>query len=216
MEYDHVKAILYSYPVLGALEEAVSVSVENQAALSFRSARPADEIAEQVASRIFTCRALHAIRILMDDIVASLSEEEQFLLEYKYFRRKKVLREKFSDMKLTCSERNYFRKQAALLKKTASALLLGGWTRERFERETGGLFEKLLTALESGREQALVRHRGQRGIQSSVCSSKTGGFLPRTTKTAIATAATQAMQITAIAAGDSAPPALPAASTDAR
>lgn len=122
MNYGYVKVLLYGYPKLVALAEAVSASVEIQAALSFKSKTGAAETAERIADDIFVCKNLEGVKTALDEVCAALSDEERFFLEYKYFRRRKEL-QKYGAC-AACSERSYFRRQNTLLKKVA-ALLAG-------------------------------------------------------------------------------------------
>lgn len=193
MDNDFVKVILYAYPKMGELEEAVSAAVFNKAALSYKDPRSTGETALDVVKEIRARMAVSSLRALVSSALRSLTEEEQYLLEYKYFRRKRELSERFGGMKLTCSARSYFRKQQALLNKLAAYFRFHGWTEENFLDRTGGLFRRALAAVQSGRERALVRQRKERMLAFQ-SSSGTGGFLPRNTNTAIATAAAQARQ----------------------
>lgn len=187
--------------MLEELEEAVSVSVRNKALLSYRSPFSAEEAAACVAAEVFVRQSVSSLRETLDGIVGGLTEEEKLLLEYKFFRRKQYLPK--GRVSFPFSERSYFRRQDALLNKIAALLLAAGWTERRFEEETGDLFVRLLAAIRSGKEQALVKRRREGGFQSSALSSKEGCRLPRTTRTAMPTAATQATAMTAMAAAES-------------
>lgn len=169
MDYDYVKALLYSYPMLGKMEEAVDCAVSNKALLSYKNFRAAEEIAAGIAEEIRLREALTSLRALLEKILPLLSEEENYLLEYKYFRRKKVLREKFSRFGLRYTERHYFRRQEQLLCKMAILFLLHGWTKERFLEETGDLFTRVLRAIGEGKELAVPFRRccGRVNCQSS-------------------------------------------------
>lgn len=199
-----VKVLLYAYPRLREVSEAVSAGVENKAALSFRSTDSALTVAEKIVGEIMLRKNLDCVADAIEKALEALSEEELYFLEYKYFRRKRVLRERFALFTPACSERNYYRKQAGLVKRVFFLLAAQGWTQTRFFEAFGefGFFMKLYRALENGKECALTRKREKRSIsfQSSSPSSApaTGGFLPRSTKNATATAAAQTMQMTAI------------------
>lgn len=215
--YTYVKVLLYSYPKLEALIDAVSVSVTNKAVLSYKSTLKTETLLEKIEEDILLRQALLELNELMKGILATLSEEENYLLEYKYFRRKKVLLGRYANFSLCCSERNYFRKQQALLRKLGALLLKNGWTDEQFRSSTGTLFSRLFRAVEGGRELSVAGKRrfGRVSLQNSGCSSGTGGFLPRRTSTAMATAATQATQMTTISTADNPPEVLLASPPDA-
>lgn len=204
MDFLFVKVLLYAYPKLRAVAEAVSVGIENKAALSFRSSDSALTVAEKIMGEIVLRENIDCAADAIDKVLDALSEDELYCLEYKYFRRKRVLKERFGSFVPACSERNYYRKQAELLKRVFFLLTVQGWTETRFFEAFGefGFFMKLYRALAGGKERALTQKRARRTInfQNSGCSSpcETGGFLPRSTKNATATAAAQTMQMTAI------------------
>lgn len=200
MEYDYVKVILYAYPHLAALAEAVGIGAENKAYLSFRGGESALALAEKIAEELAVKSRLLALLEDAEVAVGACSREERFLLEYKYFRRKRVLREAYAGMTMACSERHYFRRQAALLRKMASQFCLRGWTEAAFLRAFGSFspFLRALAALSAGREKALVPHRSKREIAFRIQKSEEceAGRLPRRTSTAITTVAAQMRQMT--------------------
>lgn len=199
-----VKVLLYAYPKLREVSEAVSAGVENKAVLSFRNSDSALTVAEKIVEEMILAKNLDCVADAVEKALGALSEEELYFLEYKYFRRKRVLGGRFASFTPACSERNYYRKQAGLVKRIFFLLAAQGWTQTRFFEAFGefDFFMKIYRALEGGRECALTRKRGKRTIsfQSSLPSSApaTGGFLPRSTKNATATAAAHTMQMTAI------------------
>ena len=166
MAYEYAKVLLYAYPHLSALSEAVSVSVENKALLSFRSEESAAACAQRVVGEIAVRVRLDALADDLNAILADCSREELFLLEYKYFRRGRVLRGRFAGCTLPWSERSYFRRQTQLLKRMAFLLGARGWTRAR----CGALFAeyppfaRLHEALLQGRECAVSGKRARRGL----------------------------------------------------
>ena len=166
MKFDYVKVLLYAYPKLRDIIAAVSVGVENKAMLSYKSYDGALEVAERIADEILLKKNLSDAAETLENMLRSLTREEVFFLEYKYFRRKKILREKFGGFVPSCSQRSYFRKQELLLRKVASLLLLHGWTQERFFEAFGNFsfFMRLYRALIKGKERTLCSKREERGI----------------------------------------------------
>lgn len=162
MNYDYVKAVLYAYPSLGEIAAAVKVSAENKALLSYKDPRPTLETAEEIAREIAVKEAVASLCALVEKMTGELSEEENYLLEYKYFRRRRVLQERYADFFLGCTERNYFRKQNRLIAKAAGIFLRCGWTKERFLAETNGLFTRVVEAIGRG-EEGKVRPLRKRG-----------------------------------------------------
>ena len=158
----------------------------------------AERIAEELAVRSRLLRLEKAV----EELLAQCSREELFLLEYRYFRRRRRL-DAFGDYVVPCSERTYFRRQNALLAKAAVRLAALGWTEEAYMQAFSAYppFVRLLRAICDGRESAVTARRERCGLaftgrQNSCCSR--GGFLPRSRMTATATAATQASTMTTI------------------
>lgn len=164
MKNDYVKAVLYAYPALEKIGEAVGTSVENKALLSYKNPRSAEAIAGEIAREIAARDAISELHALVDQLLKSLSEEENYLLEYKYFRRKQAL-DAFRGYALDCSERSYFRKQQLLLEKAADFFGKKGWSRERFLSETNGIFSRVMSAIGGGMEYAVTSKRAKRGIK---------------------------------------------------
>ena len=215
MAYEYVKVILYAYPHLAALADAAGVAAENKALLSFRSRRGTLEEMERVTEELAVRSRLLRVRTAADAFVRSCSEEECFLLEYRYFRRRKKLKG-YAEFVVPWSERTYFRRQSALLKRAASSFAAQGWTKEAYDEAFSSYspFCKLLRAIADGRESAVTARRETCGLafagrQNSCCSR--GGFFPRSKMTATATAATHASTMTTICTAPGA--SLPAGGT---
>ncbi len=171
------KTFLYAYSDLESLAEAAEVAAENKAVLSFRALCSAYDAAETVAEELRTAARLIRLKEELDAALGCLSEEEHFLLEYKYFRRG----EAGADARSMYPSRSYFRRQAALQKRIACLLAARGWTNARFLEEFGKYapFVRLFRALKM-RERAMkagVRERGpalrvprtDRGAETGAC-----------------------------------------------
>ena len=167
MAHEYAKVILYAYPHLSALAEAVGVGAENKALLSFRGTESTLALAERIAEELALKDRLLRLKEAADKALDCCTEEELLLLEYKYFRRRKVLRERFAAVCVSCSERNYFRRQSALLRKIAARLCMRGWTERAFLEAFGAFapFMRAFRALSEGQEGKLVAHRGKRDIR---------------------------------------------------
>ena len=202
MPYEYTKVILYAYPHLRALAEASQTAARNRALLSFRGRLDTLEEAERIADELAVQSRLLRLADAADAFVEGCTKQERFLLEYRYFRRRRVLRA-FGDYIVPCSERTYFRRQNALLAKAAVRLAALGWTEEAYMQAFSAYppFVRLLRAICDGRESAVTARRERCGLaftgrQNSCCSR--GGFLPRSRMTATAMAATQASTMTTI------------------
>lgn len=199
----YVKVLLYAYPKMEDLASAISAGAEVKAALSFRAPGDTFSVAESVANEILRASFLRKTYAELGEIFSRCTNEELYLLEYKYFRRKKVLRERFAECPVNCSERSYYRKQAMLLNKIAAALIMRGmteqWFFERFSEFPS--FVRVYRVIAEGKEKSVVSRRRKSGLtraQKSECSScaeEAGLFLPCSTNRATATAETQSAQI---------------------
>lgn len=201
-DFLYVKVLLYAYPKLSMLEEAISSGAEVKALLSFRAQCDAFTLAEKIADDILMARRLGALREMLDEALEECTEEERFLFEYKYFRRRSELCGRFAEKRsLACSKRNYFRKQNAAFRKMTALLLCRGYTKERFILEFGGFspFRRVYRALKKGRERLLVAKRRRSGLvfaQNSSEPERGAGLLPLRTRATIAINANPAAQIT--------------------
>lgn len=133
MREDYVKAVLYIYPKLAAIAEDYGEHIRNRALGSYR--RTAEREAEYLAEEILRKGAIENLKEKVDGILKKLSGEERFLLEMRYFGRRKQV----SAVGLRPrSERSYYRRQEKLLGKMAALFAAAGLTEEAFFREYGG------------------------------------------------------------------------------
>lgn len=162
---DITKVFLYAYPQLAGLIDAAETETFHGAVLSFADPCGAVRAAEKIAARAKLACSLKCLKSDLDAAVEGTTEEERFLLSYKYFRGGK--RDAFR--LLPFSERTYFRKQRALLERFAAELSSAGWSRERFLREFGRYapFVRLLRAILEGKERKVAKLRKRRGIAFS-------------------------------------------------
>ena len=206
MSNDYVKAILYVYPAMGALAEAARGAAENKALLSYRSRFNAMHDLEEVAEEIFLAERLDSLKITTENLLADLNSEELFLLEYRYFRRKKFLA-KFGGSVL-CSERSYFRKQEKLLRKIASQFSLNGIKEEYFLKayKNSVCLMRVYRAIVNGGEQRICARREKRTLRFQGSKFSGGAdFLPCATNTATTRTATAASVIKTIWTAESPP-----------
>ena len=204
--FAYEKLILYAYPQLLPLAESSERAAENKALLSFRSYERADMIAERIAEELRSAGQLRILHAEVEAILPHFTQEERFLLEYKYFRRREALR-KYGEVTLSFSERSYFRRQRALLEKVSSLLKARGITEENFCLRFASYepFQRILRALKEGRERAIPKKRKRRAVrfQNSVTSSPREVTLPRRSSAATTTATTHTMTIATICPADS-------------
>ena len=136
--YDHVRALLYAYPMAERLAEAVKEGARVRACLSFRSPRNTLSVMESIAADVEYAECLLEWKSRLDRVLSHCSDEELFLLEYKYFRRRKQLKAWEERVALSCSERSYFRKQKEVLERVSRRLVRRGGTREAFLKDFEG------------------------------------------------------------------------------
>ena len=159
----YVKTILYIYPRLERIAADYGDHIRHRAILSYEN-RTAERAAEYLAEEILKKRAIEALKERVDAALKKLNDKERFLLEVRYFGRKKKLREFLeAGTERPGSERSYYRKQERLLKKVISVFSGVGLTEEAFFREYRG-FGWMMSAcrqIGSGRECAAVRRERQ-------------------------------------------------------
>ncbi len=161
---DYQKVLLYAYPKLGRIAEDIGQIVRAKACASVMGRETALACAEKLIGYNFFREQLLFLKDELDGLLANLTREEQFLLEYKYFRRKKELAA-FADVRLSCSERTYFRRQQRLARTIHAELLRRGLSEEWFFEAFSGV-SFFMSALESvrGGEGRMVDKRTCAGI----------------------------------------------------
>ena len=156
----YIKAVLYIYPRLEKIEKDYGEHIGNKAILSYDYRAATEALTEYIAGEIIRKNLIEDLKRRVDRALERLSAEEKFLLELRYFGRKKQLAEyrKQDRYRNMCSERNYYRKQSRVLGKISSLLKLGGLTEEYFLREYS-CFDWLTSvcrSIDEGKEGAAV------------------------------------------------------------
>ena len=161
---DYQKVLLYAYPKLGRVAEDIGQIVEAKARASVMGRESALACAEKLIGYNFLRGQLLFLKDALDGLLANLTREERFLLEYKYFRRKKELAA-YADLRLSCSERTYFRRQQRLARTVNAELVRRGLTEEWFFEAFSGV-SFFMSALDSVRraEGRLVDKRTRSGV----------------------------------------------------
>lgn len=134
-EEAYCKTVLYLYPHLSRMAEATKKSVYTQAVLSYRYAGGTEELAERLIELRRQSRTLSETEKEVSEIVSGFSKTEQFVLEYRYFRRKDRLR-RFGESPLPFSLRTFYRRQHSVLARFCGEMrrrgLDGKWFEENF------------------------------------------------------------------------------------
>lgn len=106
-----------------------------KACTSFLDRRSADRVAETLAYELVKKSMLKELRVRMEKAFTFLTDKEKFLLELRYFRRKKILRrykEQFGGVSIG-SARTYFREQVRTVDKLSKLFDRCGLTEEKME-----------------------------------------------------------------------------------
>lgn len=173
------------------MEEDYAEHIKNKALLSYDYREDTESLCEYLAEEIGRMGAVRELKGKMDGVLSVLSEEERFLLELRYFGRKKRLSEYCgrSVCESVGSERNYYRRQERLLRKTAHLLRREGVTEDYFFREYGGIdwLISVYRYIESGRERGVsVREKSLfRFLADKGQSKRAGAWLQRRQKRGI-------------------------------
>ena len=146
MKTNYIKTILYSFPQIEKVQNQIDEVIKNKAMASMEDNSPCDEQCEKILN-------LLAQKVILDDIKRKikllnrgLTDNEKDLLAYKYFKNKPY--SYFIDKDV--SSRNYFRKQANVLKKISDIFEMMGLNDKWFEEKclTTPYFEQQLKRVE--------------------------------------------------------------------
>lgn len=162
-EYQAV--ILLLYPRLRRVAEDIAQVVEAQAVSSFAGRESAEQCIERLLGYTRARNIFLRLAERVEEVCSALSREEKYLLEYKYFRRRKVLEEQYGDLCLHCSPRTYYRKQGRLSARVNALFVRAGMTQAWFDRELAPL-PYIASAVRSLRSRpgALVDKRARREL----------------------------------------------------
>lgn len=147
---------------MAQMEKNYEEHILNKACLSFDNRRSGEFLVEELAGEVVKKEMIHELAILLNKVVSLLTERERYLLELRYFRRKKVLKGFEDKLGKTVfgSVRRYFREQVRLLEKTARLMIRCGLTEEKMEEfmEIEEL-RAIVKYIEKGRDKASSRER---------------------------------------------------------
>ena len=163
---EYQELILFLYPRLGRAAEDIGEVVEAKALASVSGRECAERCAERLLAYLHMRDCFLTVKAAVEEVAAALTEEERYLLEYKYFRRKPNLEGEFAGTGLRCSLRTYYRKQERLARRVNALFLRAGLTEAWFAANLAGLpfFASALRCLRA-RRGALVDKRAARALQ---------------------------------------------------
>ena len=158
---EYVKALLYLYPSFKRMTEDFGEHIKNKAYLSFECKGGTERYVEYLAGEVIKKKKMEEISFAMDELVDKLSDKEKFLLEMRYFRRKKKLQAYMETLgeEALGSKRSYFRKQGKLFEKLCLRLKRKGLTEEEFIERYGELdgISSVMRFIRSGKEEKLKK-----------------------------------------------------------
>ena len=130
---DYQTAMLLVYPKLGRLIRDLGQLAEAKALSSYSGKEATEACIGRILAYLRARASFTLLKECMDGVLAQLTREELYLLEYKYFRRRKVLEGEFADMQCDFSARTYYRRQRRLASKLNNLLLRSGADRAWFD-----------------------------------------------------------------------------------
>ena len=163
-EYQTV--MLFIYPKLERFSNDVKKLVD-ALACECGCGEDAEKSVRRVMEYMYVRDLFIVLKSDLDEVFSLLTEEEKFMLEYKYFRRRKVLGGEFAAVQMNCSERTYFRRQNRLENKLNALFLQRGMTQEWFEEKYGNIccVAEALRAVKRGADNGFADRRARRGLR---------------------------------------------------
>lgn len=128
------KVLLLVWPKLEKLTENIGQYAQAKAYASFSGRETAEKCVEKILDYLYIRDCFAVLQAKMEEILGKLNREERYLLEYKYFRRKKVLERDFGDIRCDYCERTYYRRQKRLGEKLNHLFLRSGMDEDWFLR----------------------------------------------------------------------------------
>ncbi len=144
------------------MEKNYQEHILNKACLSFDNRKSGEFLAEELATEVVKKAMIRELKGILDKVVSFLTEKERYMLELRYFRRKRTLEsfaKKFGQA-VFGSVRGYFREQVRLLEKTARLMIRCGLNKKNIEdyMEIDEI-KAIVKYIEKGRDKASPRER---------------------------------------------------------
>ncbi len=152
----YAKILLYTYPLLEGVGEEYEEHIRNQAVLSYRGNKTAQELAEYLAGEILEMRNLEWLKSKLEEALTGLGDEERQLLRARYFSQSgKRLWGNAPKSGLAVSERTYFRRLKRAEEKMVSRLTAVGLTEAEYKGRLAEL--SIVKRVAKTREKALAK-----------------------------------------------------------
>lgn len=163
--YEHIKAVLYAYPLLKTVEKDYKEHILNKAVLSYRTQKPTEELMEYLAGEILEKNELLFVKECVEKMLDRLNATERMLVEIKYFKRSKKIKpasvsknvERRRTGLAAWGKSTYFRKQVALIRRASGILASQGLTQDFFQTKLLHieLFKMLYDFVKAGKDAKL-------------------------------------------------------------
>ena len=108
---NYQQILLYIYPKLNRFIEDIQSFINYRAVHSYHIHLKVEKNISTMLDVLDRKRKLMLAQEILTKLFEQFSDEEKYLLEYKYFRRKELLLGKYRDFPLNYSSRTYYRKQ---------------------------------------------------------------------------------------------------------
>lgn len=133
--YEYEKTMLYVYPNARILKALYAELADGKIKRSFLSEGNTEQLVKEIMTCIEIQKAISRLVGRIEEILGYFSEEEKCVMEYRFFRRKKYLSEKYGGYRRNISRSGFYRKSAEILKKFSLLLRDREYTEKDFIRD---------------------------------------------------------------------------------
>ena len=170
------KVLLLVWPKLEKLTQNIGQYAQAKAYASFSGKETAEKCVEKILDYLYIRDCFTVLQAKMEEVLEQLNREEKYLLEYKYFRRKKVLERDFGDISCDYCERTYYRRQKRLGEKLNHLFLRSGMDENWFMQTFASVpyMTGLLERVRRSGELSVVdkRTRGELHVSDAACRQR--------------------------------------------
>lgn len=167
------KVLLLVWPKLEKLTQNIGQYAQAKAYASFSGKETAEKCVEKILDYLYIRDCFTVLQAKMEEVLEQLNREEKYLLEYKYFRRKKVLERDFGDISCDYCERTYYRRQKRLGERLNHLFLRSGMDENWFMQTFASVpyMTGLLERVRRSGELSVVdkRTRGELHVSDAAC-----------------------------------------------
>lgn len=159
--YEYEKVTLYAYSRAEALKKVYLKVAKGKIERSFYRT-DTERLAGEIVNLYFLVGAIEKWRKRTEQVLKDFSEEELCLLEYRYFRRQKLLKGKYFQYNFPFSYTSFFRKIQRVTKKFSDRLKGAGFEEEDFLSDFSES-EMMMKAYEKvllGKDDCYLRGKG--------------------------------------------------------